>query len=121
MFVDVYLWAVPAGVANDPWLRDPTGVAVTATLPRDDKPVAVRRAPLPAQRSVVAVSLFTDLITRYGATEGRRVYFEMEAKRQGPFAAGNKYDASKRGIKRGRGVGRRAPTVHIDIPEARKS
>ena len=121
MFVDVYLWAVPAGNANDPWLRDPTVPAVTTSLPRDDRP-PMRHWPIPPMRSpVVAVSLFTDLISRYGASEGRRIYFEMEAKRIGPFAAGNKYDAAQRGVKRGRGVGRRAPRIHVDIPDARKS
>lgn len=120
MFVDVYLWPVPAGALADPWLRDPTSPAVSTSLPRDDRPARGTQQ-LPRQRPVVAVSLFTDLITRYGATEGRRVYFEMEAKRQGPFGAGNKYDAAKRGVKRGRGSGKRAPTVHIDIPEARGS
>lgn len=122
MFVDVYLWPVPAGNVNDPWLRDPTLPAVSTSLPRDDKPPAPRRKQqLPAQRPVVAVSLFTDLISRYGATEGRRVYFEMQAKRIGPFAAGNKYDAAKRGIKRGKGSGKRAPLIHIEVPDARKS
>ena len=121
MFVDVYLWPVPAGAVNDPWLRDPVfPTPVVTVLPRDDRP-PLRHQQLPRQRSVVAVSLFTDLITRYGATEGRRIYFEMEAKRQGPFGTGNKYDASKRGVRRGRGVGRRAPTVHLDIPEAKGS
>jgi hypothetical protein len=119
VFVDVYLWPVPAGNVNDPWLRDPTTGAVSTALPRDDKP-PVRKQQIPA-RPIVAMSLFTDLITRYGPAEGRRVYFEMEAKRIGPFAAGNKYDAARRGIKRGRGSGRRAPTAHVNVPEARKS
>jgi hypothetical protein len=123
VFVDVYLWPVPAGNVADPWLRDPTVPAVIVTsLPRDDKPpVAVRKQQLPTQQPVVAMALFTDLITRYGPAEGRRVYFEMEAKRQGPFAAGNKYDAAKRHVPRRRGAGHRAPTVHINIPDARKS
>jgi hypothetical protein len=120
VFVDVYLWAVPAGAINDPWLRDPTQIA-PVPVPRDDRPrTPIRKGPPP--RSIVAETLYGDLIGRYGPAEGRRIYFEMEDARVGPFAPGNKYDAARRRVPKGpEPDGDRAPLVHIEVPAARRS
>ena len=95
--IDVYLYpsAVPI---EDIILSDPLR-ARSLILGRDDKPRArrrefVRRPPRP----VVAKSLMADLIARYGAGNGQRIYFAMERERKGPFGEERKYDAERRGI-----------------------
>jgi hypothetical protein len=55
------------------------------------KPPPARPVPV-----VVAQALMDDLVVRYGPSGGRQIYFAMEAEHKGPFAPGNKYDASER-------------------------
>lgn len=98
MLNDVYLYPVPAGVANDVWLRDPSKPASPASSARDDKPPGRGRhlyrvfPPVP----IHARSLFHSLLRRYGPVNGQRIYQRMELERKGPFAAGAKYDPEER-------------------------
>lgn len=99
MDTDVLLCPVPAGSSPyDVFLYDPAaGCAVTTSLPRDDKPPGnpTHVKPPPGKKPPVgpirAVSLFNDLIGRYGIVEGNRIYRAMEAERKGPFQPGKKY------------------------------
>lgn len=132
MVVNVYLYPVPAitGAPGDVFLYDPT---TSAVRPGDDRyptppghylPVAPRgpwrkeehqRQPL----EVVAHSLMDDLVERYGLAHGREVYFAMERELKGPFAPGNKYDATLRPAQK---VEVAAPLVRVEpIPEARRN
>lgn len=91
---DVYLRPVPAnGIGADPWLYDPTLPDVTTSLPRDDKPRrrTRRQVPVPERGKIVATSLLSDLVKRYGITDGHRIYWEMAEQRKGPFQPGKKY------------------------------
>ncbi len=112
--IDVYLRAVPAGSSADPWLYDPTLPDTAATLPRDDKP-ARRAIRIREQRpGIEAVSLFGDLVSRYGITDGHRIYWAMRDERKGPFQPGAKYDPARhqlrlRRVRRLPGADRRKP------------
>jgi hypothetical protein len=49
-----------------------------------------------ANAPVVAEALMENLVAEYGENRGKHVYFAMEREQKGPFAAGNKYDATER-------------------------
>ena len=126
--INVYLYPVPAGVLNDPWLGDPT---VPGTQPLDDRwfpeltharPAPRRPQRPPTRPVVVAQSLYRDLVVRYGPVEGRRIYFEMEQQHSGPFGVGQKYDATKRRIQPGEArAAERAPVLEVPkAPAARR-
>ena len=54
--------------------------------------------PLPPEKEkepVVAGSLFSSLVDRYGPTMGLHVFQQMYAERKGPFQEGAKYDPEK--------------------------
>lgn len=57
------------------------------------KPFRDKSRPTPV---VVAHSLMDNLVDEYGTIHGREVYFAMERELKGPFAPGNKYDATTR-------------------------
>jgi hypothetical protein len=48
--------------------------------------------PIPSEEPPVGVSLYDDLVERYGKAEGKRVWGGMLLERKGPFAEGAKYD-----------------------------
>lgn len=77
--------------------------------------------PVP-QPVVVAESLYTDLVARYGEKQGRRIYFEMQAEYKGPFAPGAKYDATTRRVPPPlEGPEHRRAPVLNNIPPARRN
>ncbi len=107
MIVDVFLFPVPEFGPHDVVLRDPAllelppvvvptgsggGAGGSGRLARG-KPFRKKLEPQPV---VVALSLMDDLVNRYGIVHGRQVYFAMERELKGPFAPGNKYDATQR-------------------------
>lgn len=68
------------------------GAGGGSQLPRG-KPFRDKSRPTPV---VVAHSLMDNLVDEYGTIHGREVYFAMERELKGPFAPGNKYDATTR-------------------------
>lgn len=75
------------------------------TLPRGPWRPGRKKDPAP----VVANALMDNLVAEYGINHGREVYFAMEREHKGPFAPGNKYDATLR----------RMPDVHVGMPVKR--
>lgn len=122
MIVNVYLLDVPQGNLNDPWLGDPTTIAVTVGddrwFPERVHPRPPLRRQPPRRPVVVAQSLYGDLISRYGSAEGRRIYFEMEQQHLGPFAPGRKYDATRRRPQDGLAPPRDERAPVLEIPKA---
>ena len=53
-----------------------------------------------SEKPVVAGSLYTSLVERYGTTVGTHVFEQMYSERKGPFAEDAKYDPDKRSVAR---------------------
>lgn len=112
--VDVYLFPVTAAAGADIWLRpfilgpstielapSPVAVILGAPMPwlvKGAPPVTASthddRVPYVLPGGVAARSLYLDLLNRYGAVEGARIYAAMQAEAKGPFAPGKKHHAA---------------------------